>query len=306
MNLVTQDNKNDILQFTGKVAPQMNADPWGKCLTLHPGLQLRCMELNESRNVAIDFQRDCPFLEFGCLLSGRISGRALLENGQKQYIEGRPGQTWCSFCTQARGTMEYLSGQTICVVLFLICGSLLKDLPLFRQGGQALTANGRSFSTCGNLTPAVSKIVQQIMQINERADASNQLLLISKAYELLFLLSIDESPDDTQSRERRQGVERAQDILNRNLASPPSLTNLARQSGLCVTSLTEAFKKQAGTTVFGYLRQQRLARAKELITLHRMSASEAAWEVGYSSLSSFHRAFCSRYGATPGSFCRRP
>ncbi|MCG8552998.1 MAG: AraC family transcriptional regulator, partial [Desulfobacterales bacterium] len=90
-----------------------------------------------------------------------------------------------------------------------------------------------------------------------------------------------------------------------NLASPPSLDLLARKSGLCVTYLTETFKKTFGTTVFGYVRQQRLSRAKELIAVHGMDASHAAWEVGYSSVSSFHRAFLAEYGTTPGSYRRR-
>jgi AraC-like DNA-binding protein len=93
------------------------------------------------------------------------------------------------------------------------------------------------------------------------------------------------------------GVEKAREILEQNLAAPPSLADIARKSGVCVTCLTEKFRKQFGTTVFGYLRQRRLEQAKELMTRHGLSASEAAWEVGYSSLSSFHRAFMAKYGA---------
>lgn len=285
-------------------------DPWSQRLTLHPGLQFRYTELNESRNVALDFQRNEAFLEFGCLLSGRLCGLSHYDNGQRQLFEGKPGQTWCTHHDRAHGTIEYLSGQTVCVVVFLISGSLLKNIPLLRSGGTALKTrppDGDPFNTTGDLTPAVRRIVQQIMRINDD-HASNKLLLMSKAYELLFHLCAvkhEERDDDVHAQEKRQGVKRAQDILNRNLAAPPTLADIARQCGLCVTNLTEEFRKQFGTTVFGYLRRQRLARAKELMTLYDMTASEAAWEVGYSSLSSFHRAFCARYGATPGSYCRK-
>lgn len=97
----------------------------------------------------------------------------------------------------------------------------------------------------------------------------------------------------------------ARKILDNNLASPPCLEVLARKSGLCATYLTEGFKKTFGKTVFGYIRQQRLLRARELIAVHGMSASNAAWEIGYSSLSSFHRAFLAEYGTTPGSYRRQ-
>ena len=284
----------DFVTETQKYPPQIDIEKWNKRLTLYPGFQLRCMELNATRNVVADFRRDYPFLEFGCLLSGKLTGSARTDNGQNRYVEGHPGQTWCSFCNKSRGTIEYLAGQTVQVVLFHIHGPLLENLSLPRKG--------HSLNTSGHLTPAVNKIVQQIIQINDHTDTCNQLLLTSKAYELLFHLSSYEDTDPDYSTENRQKVKKAQDILNHNLASPPCLSELARKTGLCKTNLAREFKKQSGTTVFGYLRQQRLARAKELITLHNLSASEAAWEVGYSSLSSFHRAFCAHYGATPGSF----
>ncbi|WP_321414558.1 AraC family transcriptional regulator [uncultured Desulfobacter sp.] len=299
------DIVNSAPNYASQGIGRIDVDQWSSCLTLHPGFQLRCMELDEPRNVAVDFQRNCPFLEFGCLVSGRLRGQALLGNGQKQQIEGQPGQTWCSFCPSAKGTIEYFSGQTVCVVLFVIYGPLLKNLPLLSSGRRILEIEGQSFNCVGSLTPVVNKVVRQIRQLNEGKDTINQLLFMSKAYELLFHLSRHDPAggvEEDLSFEKQQSVKQAQDILNRNLASPPSLEELARQTGLCVTNLTEEFKKQSGTTVFGYLRRQRLARARELIALHDMSASEAAWEVGYSSLSSFHRAFCALYGATPGSF----
>jgi AraC-like DNA-binding protein len=310
MNVVIENRKYDRMHNAETCLSETVFDQWGQFLTIHPGLQLRCMELTEPHHVAVDFQRNEAFLEFGCMLSGRLCGCARLGNGRTQYFEGGAGQTWCAYQTKAYGTIEYLSGQTICVMLFLISGPLLKHLPLFQPGRAALSArhsDGDSFSTTGKLTPAVRPIVQQIMRINKGADTSNHLLLMSKAYELLFHLSTasNEDRENIHDQEKRQAVKRAQDILNRNLTSPPTLADLARQSGLCVTNLTREFRKQFGTTVFGYLRRQRLARAKELITLHDMSASEAAWEVGYSSLSSFHRAFFARYGATPGSYGRK-
>lgn len=286
------------------------AEPWGQSLLLHPGLEFHCMEFNTPRSVALDFPSHGPFLEFGCLLSGRICGCTRFGNGLRRPFEGRPGQTWCSFQPTSHSTIEYRSGQPICIVGFLVSGPLLKHFPFCRPGENALVEKGPGegfFNITGHLNPTVRQVVQQILRIHERAEVSDQLLLLSKAYELLFHLSqgVHDSGEDAHARAKRQGARRAQEILNRNLASPPPLADIARLSGVCVTNLTEEFKKQFGTTVFGYLRRQRLARAKELITLDGMSASEAAWEVGYSSLSSFHRAFCSRYGATPGSYSRK-
>lgn len=312
MNTVIIHQRHDCRGHAEKPLLEIDDDQRCASLGLYPGLLLRYVELNEPEDVAVDFQCNGAVLEFGCLVSGQIRGCASYGNGRKRYLDAGPGQTWCSFCTKARGTIEYLPGQPICVISFLIYEPLLKNLPLLGSNAAALKEplwEKEAFHTTGTLTPTVRQIVHQIVQGREHTDMPNQLLLMSKAYELLFHLSrVEHDGGDNDKRHcpaKYQGVRRAQDILDQNLASPPSLVDLARQSGLCVTNLTEEFKKQFGTTVFGYLRQQRLARAKELITLYNMTASEAAWEVGYSSLSSFHKAFLSRYGTTPGSFCRR-
>lgn len=289
---------------------RINDDQRCDCLLLCPGLLFRWVELNDPADVIVDFQCQGAVLEFGCLVSGRLRGTACFGSGQKRHVDAVPGQTWCAFSTNTRGTINYLQGQPVCVVSFLIFDPLIKNLPLLQSGQTNLgiqASGGRAFHAFGRLTPEVRQILHQIDQIRENTNVQNQLMLMSKAYELLFHLSsiARNVPDNLQSEEKYQGVKRAQHILDQDLASPPSLEQLARQSGLCVTHLAEGFKHQFGTTVFGYVRQKRLARAKQLITLHGMNASQAAWEVGYASLSSFIKAFNSHYGVTPGTFSKK-
>lgn len=300
------DSNNEHWCGAENVHPLLETEPWRQLFSLCPGLQFRYMELNGSSSISLDFHRREAFLEFGCLLSGHMSGCARLADGRELYFSGSPGQTWCSLCSPARGSITYLAGQPINVLLFLISGPLLKSLPLLPPSDTWSGRAGSSIINCG-MTPSVRQIVKQILQIYQSPLPANMLLLMSKAYELLYHLStaVPGELEDPDRQGKQRGVKRALEILNRNLDSPLTLSDLARQSGMCVTKLTEEFKKKTGTTVFGYLRQQRLTRAKELITIHGMSASEAAWEVGYSSLSSFHRAFCAHYGTTPGSYCRR-
>ncbi len=60
-------------------------------------------------------------------------------------------------------------------------------------------------------------------------------------------------------------------------------------------------------TGFGYrelILKMRMERAAELIQLGGLSTEDIATATGYSSIPSFHRAFCTYYGCTPGSFLR--
>lgn len=283
----------------------------GMSVRLGVGLELLCMQMDVSDDVVMGFERDQAFLEFGCLLSGHVRGCSELCNGGKQHFGGGPGQTWFSYFHKARGTIEYLTGQPLCVVVFVVSAPLLDTfLPRNRFG--CMSAPGRnkgdlSFNGIGTLTPEVNQIAHQVLKKNDRPDELNRLYLISKAYELLFHLIAGRQgrEDTTIPMKYRKCIHRAARILRENLDTPPNLSDIARQAGMCATRLNEGFKKQFGTTVFGFLRQERLSKAKYLMVHENKSASEAAWEVGYASQSSFNRAFYAHYGVTPGFFSKR-
>jgi AraC family transcriptional activator of pyochelin receptor len=94
-------------------------------------------------------------------------------------------------------------------------------------------------------------------------------------------------------------VYRAKEVLIRDLENPPKLFDLARAAGTTHTQLNRGFRKVFGTSVFGYLRKIRLEKARDLMAKGAMNVTEAAFAVGYSSLSSFFRAFSAHFGFKP-------
>ena len=92
---------------------------------------------------------------------------------------------------------------------------------------------------------------------------------------------------------------RAKEILIDNLDNPPSLSELSRQIGLNSYSLKKDFKELFGVPVFKYLQNERLKTAHELIRNQEATVQEAAWHVGYDSLSSFSNAFEKKFGYRP-------
>ena len=95
-------------------------------------------------------------------------------------------------------------------------------------------------------------------------------------------------------------VERVIRILAGRLAEPPSLEALGREVGCSPFHLSRTFSREMGMTIPQYLRQIRMERAAELLKGGRFNVTQAALEVGYSSLSHFSHAFRETMGCCPG------
>jgi transcriptional regulator GlxA family with amidase domain len=103
------------------------------------------------------------------------------------------------------------------------------------------------------------------------------------------------------SRDDRDRIVYAQELLQSNLQSPPSLITLARQVGLNDRKLKEGFRQVFNTTVFGYLTQQRLLQARVLLS-QQQSIGVVSAAVGYSSPTAFSGAFRRQFGISPKAY----
>jgi AraC-like DNA-binding protein len=83
------------------------------------------------------------------------------------------------------------------------------------------------------------------------------------------------------------------------MASPPGLPELARSVGLNEFKLKVGFRVLFGASVFGYLRTQRMDRARRLLAHRELSVTEVAAHVGYQNPSKFAAAFRKHFGFPP-------
>jgi DNA-binding response OmpR family regulator len=81
---------------------------------------------------------------------------------------------------------------------------------------------------------------------------------------------------------------------------------LAQAMHLDRTQLFRRCKHQFGMSPSEYQRERRLARARELLCARAGSVTEVAYAVGFESLSSFTRAFKTRYGSPPSTVRETP
>jgi DNA-binding response OmpR family regulator len=98
---------------------------------------------------------------------------------------------------------------------------------------------------------------------------------------------------------------RARQILRERLADPPSLKELARLVGTNQPRLSKGFRTLFGTTVYGFVRESRLQRARELLAATRLPVKSIALEVGYRGASDLTRAIKGHWGLTPTALRQR-
>jgi AraC-like DNA-binding protein len=127
------------------------------------------------------------------------------------------------------------------------------------------------------------------------------LFVLARILELvwLFFREVGRSPKDDVLETDRRAVLDAQNILEENLETPPSLPELAAEVGMSLTKFKKVFSLVSGMPAFSYLRKARMERAMYLIRKNEMNITEVAYEVGYSSLSQFSRAFGEHFGIRP-------
>jgi len=114
------------------------------------------------------------------------------------------------------------------------------------------------------------------------------------------------APDNQElfcQRQQRLATERVEKVialLREKLAEPPTLDEIGRAVGCSPFHLSRTFSTATGLTIPQYIRQLRMERAAELLRSGKFNVTEAALEVGYSSLSHFSQAFHETFGCCPG------
>lgn len=135
--------------------------------------------------------------------------------------------------------------------------------------------------------------------------AAQQLWYESKALELAAIFffsppSADELFCDRQKRLSQERCDRVIAILRNDLCNVPTLEELGREVGCSHFYLSRTFSREMGMTIPQYVRRLRMEKAAELLKSGKYNVTEAALEVGYSSLSHFSQAFHEAFGCCPG------
>ncbi len=95
---------------------------------------------------------------------------------------------------------------------------------------------------------------------------------------------------------------RVTDYIRATLHEPPDYAQLARLAALSYCQLFRLFKSELGLSPQQYIEQQRIARAKKLLTLNRLSVKEVAAQAGFVNQLYFSRRFQKATGLSPSQY----
>ena len=92
----------------------------------------------------------------------------------------------------------------------------------------------------------------------------------------------------------------AKEHILKNIDSPGSFSAIAQAAGINEWKLKFGFKQLFNKTVFNYIHEERLGRARTLILETGLPMKTIANDAGYRSLSNFNTAFRRAFGYPPG------
>lgn len=150
------------------------------------------------------------------------------------------------------------------------------------------------------MTPKMQSIIDSLFNIQYQGK-TKMMFFRSQITTLLShffgqLASLKTKKIKTSEREKLNQVK---ELLLNNLDNPPSLNEISKEIGFNTYKLKKEFKEFFGVPVFKYLQNERLTLAHKMIRSQEATVQEAAWHVGYDSLSSFSNAFEKKFGYRP-------
>ncbi|MEM6426255.1 MAG: AraC family transcriptional regulator [Cyanobacteria bacterium P01_D01_bin.128] len=251
-------------------------------------------------------------LTFTYYLSG---GCRVNNDGLKVSHEEVAGKSYLYCLPNTAEIEEYPAGCRICRVHIQVSSELIQrfsdrihDLPTDLK--QAIEHPEKALLYYPNrITPAQQQVLQQILEWPYHG-LSRQLYIEGKVLELLalqFRQLTGGQPDQPPSLKTCDidRIYEARDILIQNLASPPSLSDLSRRVHLNENKLSQGFRQVFDTTVFGYLHDHRMERARQILQAGNLNVQETAYQVGYTSRSSFVAAFKKKFELAPSHYLKK-
>lgn len=141
----------------------------------------------------------------------------------------------------------------------------------------------------------VGKLLYDVVQHYEQGGVNNAMTVNYQINQVLYWLSTSALPAVLED----SPIDNAIHYIRDNVGEPITLDDLAQLTNFSPCYLSHTFKKQTGYAPSEYVINTRLEKAQMLLTHSRKSVNEIAFDVGYSSASSFINVFTRKVGCTP-------
>jgi len=271
------------------------------------GIRITYSEVGLDRPAELDWKGDDELITMHFNLEGRVSmsdermpGNFELSGNQHNMFYGR----------EASGKMRF-DGSVM--RSFLVQLSKDSYIRIAKDGNDAIrqfsekimSGNPVAFSNTNlDIDIRLHNCIRSVLGC-QYTDALKRMFFFSRTIEMLVLQAdafdkaFNVGPQYIRSDYDRERIFFARDFLLKNIDSPPTLSQLAREAGLNEFKLKKGFRETFNKTVFEYLSDIRLGNAKASLSDPNRSVTDIACELGYSSVQHFSTAFKKKFGVSP-------
>jgi AraC family transcriptional regulator len=287
-----QDHRYDLLQSSSELG-------WSNLFA-----EVRSYGRGEGVNPA------APETTISILLDGSKGTSACRIGGSWRSSEHIPGLVWVKPIGGKYDEGYIITAKTIRVLNLQLTASVFTQLGDYYGLPAALDRSVRYL--CGAQDEVINQIGLSVLSEMMTPTAAGRmftetasLLLAARLLHAHWDAGSVRLPIERRHRLDERRVRRVLDYVEEHLADDVAVADLANVACLSIFYFTRAFSAAVGMPPHHYVSQRRLERAKTMIAAGATSIAEMAFMCGFSSQSSFTRAFRRATGLTPAMYRRK-
>lgn len=305
---------DEVVTELGITAEGVLTAPGVEIDNLEEGLALFTFTNQSSASTTLSFATEQPMMYFFFTLTGKVILGESINNSSKA-IDTSAFRFFAYPRAQATLSLYLEPGAKAFMMLislkklheFFMPGPNMADRTSFETLSKSMRSGDPAIQ--GVLSPSMSVVISQLTgsHINP---SFRQLYRKGKVLEF-FSLYLDQSKRSTITAAECPYVANDMDIdrihnvrelLEKDMANPPSLIEIAKITGLNEFKLKVGFKQVYGNTVYGYLNDLRMETARKMLEERKHQVKEIGFSIGYNNASHFISAFKKKFGVTPNKY----
>jgi AraC-like DNA-binding protein len=302
-----------VRQFPGMGGKEAQFKSLWQEARIRPGVCVSILDASLTEDFSFQYQKRNRFIDFGFFLEGGFINNLRHTHLGSLNMENRAGQGGMGYLHEAGGTVTVPAGQNTRIIHVHVLPQTLQtmlgdDTALVCRELQRVLENRprHDFFTKKKLSPKIQAVANELF-FSTRNRTESRMYMEGKVLELLALQLMENLPgtpgrESALSPREQERIHAVRRYLEQNHAAPPSLADLAEKFAMSVTRMQTGFRAAYGFSVFGFLKEYRLQRAKMLFEEGDMNVSEVAWAIGYINLSHFSAAYRKRFGVLPKAY----
>ncbi len=299
--------KTDTFQ-NEQIMPGETGKGYCQRYVLSPSMEIFISDITFYKNISMR-EKMYPVPHYGVAFCMEDPFQWTMEGSAKEYeigcgesyiFNGIYGNSDCSYCAGQRFSgisLRYDPG-----VIKGVAGHMSKNYDFTEFGYD----RGHFFTK--KFSPNIRLILNDMMHCRYSGDVK-KIYLEGKALELIAVFMDEVISENGKygavpalSSADIEALGNARRILDGNIVSPPTISELARLVYLNEYKLKAGFRELFGMPIHAYIIDKRLELARVLITEQRLGVAEAALLVGYSNTNYFTKKFKTKYGIKPSEY----